>query len=92
MTKLIQAVLVAVGVIFCSVNFQSSANGESVLTSNFSTGGIYTDNLSFSQTGKKEVVGISLTPSIGFENITADTIFGLRYKGVGQIFPDSSGG
>ncbi|MDX1410523.1 MAG: hypothetical protein R3351_00050 [Nitrospirales bacterium] len=91
MTKLIQAVLVTVGVILCSVNFQSSANGESVLTSSFSTGGIYTDNLAFSQTGKKEVVGISLTPSIGFENITADTIFGLRYKGVGQIFPDSNG-
>ncbi len=91
MTKLIQAVLVTVGVIFCSVNFQSSANGESVFTSSFSTGGIYTDNLSFSQTGKKEVMGVSLTPSIGFENITADTIFGLRYKGVGQIFPDSTG-
>ena len=91
MIKLIRAVLVTVGVILCSVNFQSFANGESVLTTNFSTGGIYTDNLSFTQTGKKEVVGISLTPSIGFENITADTIFGLRYKGVGQIFPDSNG-
>jgi hypothetical protein len=91
MIKLSQAVLVTVGVILCSVNFQGSAAGESVFTGNFSTGGIYTDNLSFSQTGKKEVVGISLTPSIGFENINPDTIFGIRYTGVGQIFPDSVG-
>jgi hypothetical protein len=91
MTKSIQAVLVTVGVILCSLNFHGSANAESVLTADFSTGGIYTDNLSFAQTGKKEVMGISLTPSIGFENITADTIFGLRYKGVAQLFPDSNG-
>ena len=64
MTRPIRAVLVAVGVILCSVHFQGFANGESVLTADFSTGGIYTDNLSFTQTGKKEVLGISLTPSI----------------------------
>ena len=86
-----QAILVTVGVILCILNFQGFAIGESVLSSNFSTGGIYTDNLSFAQTGKKEVVGISLTPSIGFENVNPDTIFNLRYKGVGQIFPDSTG-
>jgi len=91
MIKPIQAVLVTVGVILCSMNFQGSAAAESVLTTNFSTGGIYTDNLSFNATGKKEVVGISLAPSIGFENINPDTIFGLRYMGVGQIFPDSTG-
>jgi len=91
MIKPIQAVLVTVGVILCSMNFQGSAAAESVLTTNFSTGGIYTDNLSFTATGKKEVVGISLAPSIGFENINPDTIFGLRYTGVGQIFPDSTG-
>ena len=91
MTKLIQAVLVTVAVILWSVNYQSAANAESVLTADFSTGGIYTDNLSFAQTGKKEVMGISLTPSIGFENVNADTIFGIRYKGVAQLFPDSNG-
>lgn len=91
MIRPVRAVLVAVVVILWSVNFQGSANGESVLTSNFSAGGIYTDNLSFAQTGKKEVMGISLTPSIGFENVNSDTIFGLRYTGVGQIFPDSTG-
>jgi len=91
MIKPVHAVLVTVGVILCSMNFQGSATAESVLTANFSTGGIYTDNLSFTATGKKEVVGISLAPSIGFENINPDTIFGLRYTGVGQIFPDSTG-
>ena len=91
MTKPIRMVLVTVGIILCVISFQSPAKGESVTTADFSTGGIYTDNLSFTQTGKKEVVGISLTPSIGFENVNADTIFDLRYKGVGQIFPDSTG-
>ena len=87
----IRTVRAIAGVILCSLVFQGSVFGESVLTGNFSTGGIYTDNLSFTQTGKKEVMGISLTPSIGFENVNPDTIFGIRYTGVGQIFPDSVG-
>ena len=91
MNKPTKAVLVAFGMLLGIGIFQPSAGAESVLTSNFSTGGIYTDNLSFAQTGKKEVMGISVTPSIGFEHINPDVIFGLQYTGVGQIFPDSSG-
>ena len=91
MLKLIKAFLVTVGVILCCISFQSFATARTVLTSNFSAGAFYTDNLFFTQVNKTETVGASLAPSIGIEYINPDVVFGLRWTGVGQIFPDESG-
>ena len=91
MIKPIQLFVVTIGIILFTINFLSLASARTVLTSNFSAGGFYTDNLFFTQVDKTSVVGASLAPSIGIEYVNPDVVFGLRWTGVGQIFPTETG-
>ena len=91
MTKPSKATLLAISVVAFVLGFNSSTEARTLLNSNISTGGIYTDNLFFTETNKVDSFGITVSPQVNLSYMSPDLILGLTYSGVGQIFPDETG-
>ena len=91
MTKPSQFAFLAVCVMAFVMTVYESAQARLLLDTNISVGGIYTDNLFFSETNKTETFGVTVGPQLGLNYTSPDIIVGLIYSGVGQIFPDENG-
>ena len=91
MTKPANAALVLVSVMAIAIGVYESAQARVLLNSNVSVGGIYTDNLFFSETNRVDSYGITVGPSFNLSYTSPDVILGLGYGGVGQVFPDETG-
>ena len=91
MTKPSKAALLALSVVVFVMGGASPSEGRTLLNSNITAGGIYTDNLFFSETNKVDSFGVTVGPQVNLTYTSPDLILGLTYSGVGQIFPDETG-
>ena len=91
MTKPFKAIFVAMSVSALVMCVYESSQARVLLNSNISAGGIYVDNLFFSETNEVDSFGVTVGPQINLTYTSPDLILGLTYSGVGQIFPDQSG-
>ena len=91
MAKPFKAALLAISVVAFVMWGNSSSEGRTLLNSSITTGGIYTDNLFFSETDKVDSFGVTVGPQVNLTYTSPDLILGLTYSGVGQIFPDETG-
>ena len=91
MTKPSKAALLAISVVVFVMGFHGSTAARTLLNANISTGGIYTDNLFFSETDKTDSFGVTVGPQVNINYTSPDLILGLTYSGIGQIFPDETG-
>ena len=73
------------------MGFYSSSQARTLLNSSVSVGGIWVDNLFFTETDKVDSFGVTVGPQVNLNYTSPDLILGLTYFGVGQIFPDQTG-